>query len=168
MERMLPDILTGEVVDVFDPMIPLNKKIDPLVYYIDQLDSEIELCKERKSLWEAKRSQLAFTKEKVREFMLEQVNIHGKQKTLEANVYTTEKTKEVYLEHEDKPEYFDYSITIRNLDLQRYTEIKTLLESNDISFDTSAAKNFSKLPSEYKSTHTINQLTIRKSKTSSE
>lgn len=168
MEKYLPDVITGEVIDILDPMIPLDKKVDPLVYYIDSIDKEIELCKEREGLWKEKRDNLVLTKDKVRTFLKEQVLIHGKQKTLEASVYVSSKDKVVIKEYEPSPEYFDYTVILSNLDINTYHNLVNLLDKNELRYQTSLKINEDKIPSEYKEHVKVEQLTIRKSKSSSD
>lgn len=168
MEKYLPDVITGEVIDILDPMIPLDKKVDPLVYYIDSIDKEIELCKEREGLWKEKRDNLVLTKDKVRTFLKEQVLIHGKQKTLEASVYVSSKDKVVIKEYEPSPEYFDYTVILSNLDINTYHNLVNLLDKNELRYQTNLKINEDKIPSEYKEHVKVEQLTIRKSKSSSD
>ena len=167
MEKYLPDIISGEMIDVLDPMIPFEKKVDPLVYYLDTIDQEIELCKEREGLWKEKRNQLNLVKDKTRTFIKDQVLIHGKQKTLEAQVYVVSKDKVIVKDFTSSPEHFDFDIVLSNLDHNAFEKIKNLLEKNNIKYSYNAKLNEDKVPDEYKNHVKIEQLTIRKSKNSS-
>lgn len=167
MEQYLPDITTGEMINIFDPMVSIEKKADPISFYLDEIDLQIQQCTERKNLWNEKSNMLKQNKEKLREYLLKELIKTDEQKikTLENTIYTTKKSKVKLFGSEDdlNEQCFDYSINITNLDFSTFTKIVEGLKKLNVKFLTDKKINLSNVPDDRKMTETIETLTIRKS-----
>ena len=89
------DPLTGEIINIFDPTLPLIEKVDAACWLLKQIEAEQALCDERKKLWDEKKKRLAGFKDKVREMMKDSLIGEGRDtkiKTMENTIYLTKKT----------------------------------------------------------------------------
>lgn len=173
MDRHLPDIITGEMIDVFDPTIPAIQKLDPIKYYIDDIDNQIAECTERKKLWNDRSNMLKGHKEKLRELLLMLVEQNdGKLKTIENMAYIKE-SEDTIIKHdisdaELPTESFVYSLNISNLDHISITILKSFIKDKNIkcSIDDSYKIDLQKVPDKFKQIIPKKSLTIRKSTSS--
>jgi hypothetical protein len=173
MERYLPDVITGEMIDVFDPTIPALDKLDPIKYYIDELDNQISECTERKKLWNDRSNMLKGHKEKLRELTMTLVEQNdGKIKTIENMAYIKE-NEDIVIRNDIKDfqlptECFVYSLNISKLDHISITILKSFIKDNNIkcSIDDTYVIDMQKVPERFKQIIPKKTLTIRKSTTS--
>lgn len=167
MEHLLPDIFTGEMVRILDPMVPLEQKVDPISFYLEELDLQIKQCTDRKNIWNDKSNMLKDNKQKLRDYLASELSKteNRKLKTLENSLYFTSKSKEVLTVKEDElnPQCFDYSINITNLDLDTFNKIKEGLSKLKVKHTESKSVNLAKVDAKYKTLQNIDTLTIRKS-----
>ena len=173
MDRHLPDIITGEMIDVFDPTMPAIQKLDPIKYYIDDIDNQIAECTERKKLWNDRSNMLKGHKEKLRELLLMLVEQNdGKLKTIENMAYVKESEsiaiKNDVSDAELSTASFVYLLNISNLDHISITIIKSFIKDSQVkcSVDYDYIIDLQKVADEFKQTILKKSLTIRKSTSS--
>lgn len=68
MEK-IKDPSTNSYVNLYDPTIPVKNKVDTIVYLTNKIDMEIDLCKERASLWDSKKKLLEKAKSGLRRLL---------------------------------------------------------------------------------------------------
>lgn len=74
------DPLTGEIINIFDPAIPVHQKADAVQWVLEKLDNEQEMCDERKRLWKEKGQKLQKVIKQIRETVLFQMQQEGVRK----------------------------------------------------------------------------------------
>jgi len=171
-ELLVPDMMTGEMFNMFDPNIPFINKVDSIAYSIDLVKEEIELCNERMKLWKNKKDKLISFQEELREYLRNQMSLNNNQtiKTIENTLYVSTKEVETIDENlilpKDIVKYYDYHLTFI-LDYDDYMGYKLnqgdYVKLFDAPDETKMILNKSKVPDKYKIKEIKNTFTLRKS-----
>ena len=158
-EKFLPDVITGEMIDIYNPTIPIEKKLDPIKYYLDELDAEIEICKERKKLWNDRNNIVKDSKEKLRNYLLNQLSLTENSliKTIEHTAYlrNNKNYKLNVQENHLSDDCFDYSIQVNNLSYNDFKLLYDYIESkynslNSLKLSYTKKLSMDKVPSVFK------------------
>lgn len=78
--HVVADPLTGEIVNIFDPNIPVHQKADAIQWVLAKLENEQKMCGERKRLWSNKSKKFQIVIRKIRTTVLLQMKQEGTQK----------------------------------------------------------------------------------------
>jgi hypothetical protein len=130
------DFETGELVNVLDSGLPVHSRVDAAKWLIDRFNSEIELCKNRKQLWNDRENVIKLGVDRIRESIKDDMVNQGIDniKTMENTVFLTEKEIVSYDEALVTPDLKLYDITIKGCDLDKYTELVTLVNAYDLDY----------------------------------
>ena len=159
------DFDTGELINVLDPELPVRGRVDTARWLIDRFTGEIEQCKERKKLWNARESSFKFGIEKIRATIRDHMLNAGIDKinTLENSVYLTDKTILIFDEDKVLPEQKTYDLTIKGASLQIFERLKSYSEAVNLVCDFKENINPETLPQELVKPVIKKSITFRKS-----
>jgi hypothetical protein len=159
------DFETGELVNVLDSTLPVESRIDPAKWLIDRFTSEIELCKERKDIWNQREEVFKLGIDKIRSKILDDMSRESKRKitTVENTVFITEKDKLICTEDDISQEYKTYDVTLKDVDYYVLEEIIALANEYDLVRSLNAKIKPEKLPASMTKTIQIRSITFRKS-----
>ena len=159
------DFETGELVNVLDESFPVQSRLDSARWLIDRFNAEIDICKNRKQLWNERENIIKVGIDKIRESIKSGMTNEGtnKIKTIENTAFLTSKEILVYNEALIRPEPKLYDVTVKDLSYETHLRLCEYAKTKGL--QTSAKEKIvpEKLPPEL--VRHVNQiiLTIRKS-----
>lgn len=124
--RSVVSPITGEIVDITDPSIPCEEKVDAVSWMLHSFDSEEDYIQQRISRWKEKLEKVRLLKEKTRELFLEQMKAEGKTKVKseERTFFVVTKNRLKYKDEEIPPQCLLYEPKLQ----LTYAQIQSLAQ----------------------------------------
>jgi len=159
------DFDTGELVNVLDSSTPVQNRLDAAKWLIDNITNQIELCKDRKQLWNGREDVFKSAIDTIRGTIKNDMRYDSLDKimTQENTAYLTYKDVAEFDERAVLPEYKVYDITLKAIDYATYNQIVKFAENQKLQHTSKELINPDKLPIELISYTKSCILTIRKS-----
>lgn len=159
------DFETGELVNVLDAELPVRNRLDAGKWLIDRFNAEIDICKNRKALWNERENIIKLGVDKVREAIKCGMQNEGfdKIKTLENTAFLTSKDLLTCDESQVKPEQKYYDITIKDAPYGLYKKLSEFAEAKGYQTAVKEKVIPEKLPADLVTPIKQVSLTIRKS-----
>lgn len=122
---------TGEITEIFDVTVPIKQRIDGIGYLKAQVESRIDLIKQRVKDLTLDRKQLEELLNDIKDATIEGLLANGESivRGLETKAWISERSKkilsvnEMYINEEDK----EFTITIKGLSHEKKSEIYGLV-----------------------------------------
>jgi len=159
------DFETGELVNVLDSSLPIQNRLDPAKWLLDRFTAEIELCKDRKQLWNDREITFKLGIDKIREAIRDSMLHEGtdKIKTNENTAFLTSKDIVSFDESLIKPEHKLYDLTLKDITFARYQNLMGYAKASNIQTSEKVKPEPKLMPAELVSVTKQATLTIRKS-----
>jgi hypothetical protein len=159
------DFETGELINVLDSSIPVTNRLDAAKWLIDNFTYQIELCKERKHLWNDREDVFKNAIETIRGTIKGDMQYDGleKIKTYENTAYLTHKEIPEYDEARLLPEYKVYDLSLKGMDYATYNQVVKFASNMKIPYTSKDQVNPDSVSKELINYIPTTILTIKKS-----
>lgn len=122
---------TGEITEIFNPEVPIKQRIDGIGYLKAQVESRIDLIKERVKDLTLDRKQLEDLLNDIKSATIDGLIESGESiaRGLETKAWISERTKKLPSISDDliPREQLEYTITVKNLSFEQMQKLHTII-----------------------------------------